>query len=53
MDEARARYSAAAAVLPPVLRQAAMTLPPREQSQAEEFRLRAGQVMTVLLPTGE
>ena len=30
-----------------------MTLPPREQSQAEEFRLRAGQVMTVLLPTGE
>lgn len=53
MDEARARYSAAAAVLPPVLRQAAMTLPPQEQSRAEEFRLRAGQVMTVLLPAGE
>lgn len=30
-----------------------MTLPPQEQSRAEEFRLRAGQVMTVLLPAGE
>lgn len=47
------RYEEAAAVLPLRLRKAAMTLPPEERSAAEEFRLRAGKEMTVLLPDGE
>ena len=47
------RYREAAGVLPVQLRKAAMTLPEEEQSRAEEFRLRAGQPLTVLLPEGE
>lgn len=47
------RYEEAAAVLPLRLRKAALLLPPEEQANAEEFRLRAGKEMTVLFPWGE
>ena len=47
------RYEDAAACLPVRLRKAAMTLEEERKALAEEFRLRAGQPMTVLLPTGE
>ena len=47
------RYEEAAAVLPLRLRRLALALPEREQAAAEEFRLRAGQPMAVLLPEGE
>ena len=47
------RYEEAAAVLPLHLRRLALALPEREQAAAEEFRLRAGQPMAVLLPEGE
>ena len=47
------RYREAAAVLPVQLRKAAMTLPEEQQCRAEEFRLRVGQPLTVLLPEGE
>ena len=47
------RYEAAAAVLPNRLRKAALGLPVDRQQMAEEFRLRAGRPMTVLLPEGE
>lgn len=47
------RYEDAAAYLPLRLRKAAMTLPEAQREEAEEFRLRAGQPMTVLLPAGE
>ena len=47
------RYEDAAAYLPPRLRRAALTLPEARREAAEEFRLRAGQPMTVLLPGGE
>ena len=47
------RYENAAACLPVRLRKAAMTLEEERKALAEEFRLRAGQPMTVLLPTGE
>ena len=48
-----ARYRQAAAFLPVRLRRLAETLPPEEQAEAEELRLRAGRPMTVLLPDGE
>lgn len=47
------RYEEAASCLPVRLRKAAMALPEERKALAEEFRLRAGQPMTVLLPTGE
>ena len=47
------RYREAAVVLPVQLRKAAMTLPEEQQCRAEEFRLRVGQPLTVLLPEGE
>lgn len=47
------RYVEAASILPSRLRKAALTLPEREQAQAEEIRLRAGRPLTVLLPRGE
>lgn len=46
-------YEAAAAILPNRLRKAALALPGAEKAIAEEFRLRAGRPMTVLLPEGE
>ena len=47
------RYEDAAVVLPLRLRKAAMALPATQKAVAEEFRLRAGRAMTVLLPEGE
>jgi len=47
------RYEDAAAVLPVRLRKLAMTLPEEEKAVAEEFRLRSGRPLTVLLPSGE
>lgn len=47
------RYEEAAACLPVRLRKAAMALPEESKAMAEEFRLRAGQPMAVLLPAGE
>ena len=47
------RYQDAAAVLPVRLRKLALALPEEQQAEAEEFRLRAGRPMTVLLPGGE
>ena len=47
------RYREAAAVLPVRLRKAALELPEEQQDRAEEFRLRAGQALSVLLPEGE
>ena len=47
------RYQDAAAVLPVRLRKLALALPEDQQAEAEEFRLRAGRPMTVLLPGGE
>ena len=47
------RYEEAASVLPVRLRKLALALPEDQKAAAEEFRLRAGQPMTVLLPDGE
>ena len=47
------RYGEAAAVLPVRLRKAALILPEEQQRRAEEFRLRVGQPLSVLLPEGE
>ena len=47
------RYELAAAYLPTDLRRLALALPKADQRAAEEFRLRSGQPMTVLLPSGE
>lgn len=47
------RYREAAAILPVRLRKAVLSLPEEQQSRAEEVRLRAGQLLTVLLPEGE
>ena len=46
-------YLSAAALLPEPWRQSAYALPLGEQLRAEELRLRLGQSVTVLLPTGE
>lgn len=58
MEETRSaiaveRYTQAAAFLPVRLRKLAERLTPGEMAEAEEFRLRAGRPMTVLLPGGE
>lgn len=47
------RYEAAATILPGRLRKLAMALPDDRKAVAEEFRLRAGRPLTVLLPEGE
>lgn len=47
------RYEQAAAILPSRLRWIAMELPESDRARAEEFRLRAGRCMSVLLPEGE
>ncbi|WP_295581944.1 stage III sporulation protein AA [uncultured Oscillibacter sp.] len=47
------RYEDAAAILPARLKKLALALPEAQKAVAEEFRLRAGQPMTVLLPGGE
>ncbi|WP_298029787.1 stage III sporulation protein AA [uncultured Dysosmobacter sp.] len=52
-DQDILRYEEAAAVLPNRLRRLAMALPPERKAAVEEFRLRAGRPMTVLLPDGE
>lgn len=46
-------YARAASVLTPRLRSAAMQLSDKQQSVAEEFRLRTGRPMAILLPEGE
>lgn len=47
------RYEEAAGVLPLRLRKMVLALPEEQKRRAEEFRLRAGQPVTVLLPDGE
>lgn len=47
------RYEDAAAILPNRLRKLALALPEEQKAVAEEFRLRAGRPLTVLLPGGE
>lgn len=55
MEDAQAlrRFDQAAEVLPSRLRRAAMALPPERRAETEEFRLRTGQTMTLLLRSGE
>ena len=52
-DKSILRYGEAARFLPSRLRQAAMAVPEERQAEAEEFRLRAGRPLSVLLPAGE
>ena len=52
-DQKVLRYEEAASVLPVRLRKLAMALPDDQKGAAEEFRLRTGQPLTVLLPSGE
>lgn len=52
-QEEISRYRQAVAFLPVRLRKLAETLPKEDQTTAEEFRLRTGRPMTVLLPEGE
>lgn len=52
-DKAIRSYEQAAAVLPSALRRAALLEPKEHQALAEEFRLRTGYPMTILLPEGE
>ncbi len=47
------RYEQASALLPLRWQQAAAHIPEEEKGQAEEFRLRTGKPLTVLLPDGE
>ncbi len=55
MEDAQAlrRFDQAAEVLPSRLRRAAMALPPERRAETEEFRLRTGRTMTLLLRSGE
>ena len=53
MGEEERRYEEAARVLPGRLRALALTQPPQVRRLAEEFRLRAGRPLAVLLPEGE
>lgn len=47
------RYEQAAALLGAKWQRLALKLPKEQQAKAEEFRLRAGKPMTILLPEGE
>lgn len=47
------RYEDAAAILPTRLRKLALALPEEQKAVAEEFRLRTGRPLAVLLPGGE
>ncbi len=53
MEYAITRFEQAAALLPARWQRLARQLPDHQKQRAEEFRLRAGQTMTVLLPEGE
>lgn len=53
MKEEERRYEEAARVLPGRLREQALAQPPEVRQMAEEFRLRAGRPLVVLLPEGE
>ena len=53
MEKKRRCCEEAAAVLPVRLRKAALSLTEAQKEAAEEFRLRAGQPLSVLLPEGE
>ena len=53
MGEEERRYEEAARVLPGRLRALALAQPPEVRRLAEEFRLRAGRPLAVLLPEGE
>lgn len=52
-EYAIARYKAAVSLLPPRWHRLALQLPEEQQQIAEELRLRAGQALSVVLPTGE
>lgn len=52
-DKNALRYEAAAGLLPSRLRKLALTLPPEVRQTAEEFRLRVGRPLAVVLPEGE
>ena len=52
-DQRVLRYEEAASVLPVRLRKLALALPEDQKGAAEEFRLRTGQPLMVLLPSGE
>ena len=55
MEENRgtAAYRQALRVLPPPLRQRALSVTPEEQERAEEVRLRVGRPLSLVLPWGE
>ena len=53
MKEEERRYEEAARVLPGRLREQALAQPPEVRQMAEDFRLRAGRPLVVLLPEGE
>ena len=55
MEENRgtAAYRQALRVLPPPLRQRALSVSPEEQERAEEVRLRVGRPLSLVLPWGE
>ena len=53
MERSARRFKEAAAILPARLRKLALALPEETKAAAEEFRLRAGRPLAVLLPEGE
>ena len=53
MSDTRDGYMNAARLLPPELKNDALSVPSAVKQTAEEFRLRVGNPMTVLMPSGE